>query len=142
MFHAILHEVRARNNDGQVSIRTAQEPTELLGWLDDVQELIVCDACRSGGAIGALRRWEWPSDSLKTHCRSGSHDMTLPFVLALAERLGKLPRRVTVWGIEVGDVSPGVRLGKSICNALDQIVRAVADDLAVARSRLGEMHHA
>lgn len=119
---------------GEVDAKTARQPAELLDWLHDVEYLIVCDACQSGGAAGTLSRWTWPTDSLATHEYSGSHDLTLPFVLALAERLGKLPKRVTVWGFELGDASPGGPLSDAMRNALPQIVQTIADDLNAGNS--------
>jgi len=114
---------------GDVDSKTARQPAELLDWLHNVEHLVVCDACQSGSAAGKLCRWTWPTDSLATHERSGSHDLTLPFVLTLAERLKKLPTRVTVWGIELGDASPGRPLSDAVRNALPRIVQTIADDL-------------
>lgn len=114
----------------EVEVKTARQPTELLDWLHDVDDLIVCDACQSGGAVGGLSRWTWPTDSLATRERSGSHDLTLPYVLALAERLGKLPKRVTVWGIELSDASPIGSLSVAMKNAIPRIVQTIADGLS------------
>ena len=120
---------------GGVNAKAARQPLELLEWLHDVEYLIVCDACQSGGAAGTLSRWMWPTASLVTQNRSGSHDLTLPFVLALAERLGKLPERVTVWGIELGNALPARPLSSEVRNAIPRIVQTIADDL-ITDSRL------
>ena len=127
---------------GEVEAKTARQPAELLDWLHDVEYLIVCDACQSGAAAGKLFRWTWPTDSLATHERFGSHDLTLPFVLALAQRLGKLPERVTVWGIELGDASPSGPLSGAVQNALPRIVQTIADDLSARSSRREPCRHA
>lgn len=127
---------------GEVDAKTARQPTELLDWLHDVDDLIVCDACHSGGATGELYRWTWPTHSLVTHERSGSHDLTFPYVLALAERLGKLPKRVTVWGIELTDSSPIGSLSVAMKNALPRIVQTIADDLSAHHLKRGARRHA
>lgn len=127
---------------GKVHVKTARQPAELLDWLKDVEHLIVCDACQAGGEAGKLYRWTWPTDSLATDERSGSHDLTLPFVLALAERLGKLPERVTVWGIELGNASPGGSLSNSVRNAVPRVVQIIADDVRTRSSKREPCGHA
>src|SRR5690606_5117569 len=75
--------------------------------------LIVCDAVASGLPSGAWRSWTWPSKEIVDAPFSGSHDLSLPAALALAAELGRLPRRVRVWGVEIegtetmSDPSPG-----------------------------------
>jgi len=127
---------------GKVDARTGRHPAELLDWLYGVDDLVVCDACRSGGRTGQLHRWCWPTDSLAIPERSGSHDLTLPFALALAGRLGRLPERVTVWGVELGDASPNGPLSGAVQNAVPWIVQTIADDLRAGRSRREPRRHA
>jgi hydrogenase maturation protease len=120
---------------GRMTAWTAQQPAELLDRLDGVDELIVCDACRSGCEAGSLHCWTWPVAALPAGGHSGSHDLSLPFVLALAERLGRLPRRVTIWGVELGQTAPDGPLTSAVRNAVPQLVRAIADDWCARASR-------
>lgn len=118
---------------GEVEVKMASQPAELLDWLQDVDDLIICDACQADGMAGEIYRWQWPTDSLSTNQRAGSHDLSLPFALSLADRLGKLPQRVIVWGMELGDSSPGAPLSSAVQSALPKIVRLICDDLQVPR---------
>ena len=77
----------------------ASSPLDLLGWLENVDHLVVCDACQGGGQVGSWHRWSWPSAEVVPLKSSGSHDLGLAAALDLAERLGQLPDRVTIWAV-------------------------------------------
>lgn len=127
---------------GEVEVRTLTQPAGLLDGLHDVDHLVVCDACCSGRAAGELIRWTWPDPSIVIPERSGSHDLTLPFVLALAKRLGKLPERVTLWGVELGSDSPTAPLSMAVQNAVPGIVRTIVEDLRAGMSNRESCRHA
>jgi len=127
---------------GDVAVKIACQPAELLDWLQDIDQLIICDACRAGSATGEIHRWQWPTDSIATCKHAGSHDLSLPFVLSLADRLGKLPQQVIVWGIELGDASPGAQLSSVVRSAIPKLVQLVIEDLLIPCSRLEPTSHA
>ena len=84
-----------------VRVRLAHSPTQLFDWLDGLKHLIVCDACVCSAPVGQLHRWSWPTDELERLKFSGSHEMSLPTVLAIAGQLQLLPPVVTVWGVSI-----------------------------------------
>lgn len=127
---------------GDVGVKTAIQPAELLNWLQDVDQLIICDACQADGVTGEIHRWQWPTKSIATCKHAGSHDLSLPFVLSLADRLGKLPQRVVVWGIELGDASPGAPLSDAVRSAIPKLVQLLIEDLQIMSSRLEPTSHA
>ncbi|MGI9427921.1 MAG: hypothetical protein ACR2NM_04645, partial [Bythopirellula sp.] len=67
-----------------IAVRKATSPVQLLDWLDSIDRLVVCDACRGLGDVGELRRWLWPSPELADGSWSGTHDFSLIAVLQLA----------------------------------------------------------
>src|SRR5690349_18107797 len=81
-------------------VRTARSPGELLGWLDGVERLIICDACECLGLFGAVHCWHWPAPELSLVRSSGSHDLGIASALALADELGRLPGQVTIVAVE------------------------------------------
>jgi len=135
----VVRELAAAMRD-EIEVHQATQPAELLDWLEEVHQLVICDACLTGGAAGEIHRWVWPTDSLATHKRAGSHDLSLPFVLSLAERLGKLPPRVVVWGIELGDASPGAAISSSLRSAVSQIISRMIGELRSAPSEMEQRH--
>lgn len=87
-------------NPQAYEVRMARTPCELLGWLDDREQLILCDACIGAGHPGTIQRWVWPANEFQQVGWSGTHDIALPGVLSLADRFGWLPRVVVIWGME------------------------------------------
>ncbi|QDU27201.1 hydrogenase 2 maturation endopeptidase [Anatilimnocola aggregata] len=138
---AVMREL-AVAMQGELQVKTASQPLELLDWLPDLDQLIICDACQADGAPGDIYRWQWPTESLATCKRGGSHDLTLPFVLSLAEQLERLPQQVIVWGIELGDTSPGAPLSSAVRSAIPKIVKLISDDLQMTLSKSEPISHA
>ncbi len=85
---------------------------EVLGGSDEV---ILVDAVVTGAAAGAVTVWEGRPSGLLRSAGLSSHGLGLGEALDLARALGRLPRRVRVYGIEGasfergGGVSPAVR---------------------------------
>jgi hydrogenase maturation protease len=127
-WHVALR-VAATIDHPQLVVRRAQVPIELLDWLEGSQQLVVCDACRAGGTPGQVRRWNWPADEMLPASWSGTHGLRLPDVLLLAERLGQLPPRVSVWGVEIRDVQPGTEMSNNIQRAVARAARRIAREL-------------
>lgn len=109
-------------------VRKAKSPSELLDWLDGVDRLIVCDACRGLGAAGQVRSWQWPDVSLSAPMWSGTHDLSLPAALQLAERLGRLPDTVVVWSVEAANANTLSPLSPQVDAALVDLTRQLIVD--------------
>lgn len=106
-------------------VRKARSPVELMDWLDGVQRLVICDACRGLGRVGQVQRWTWPAQNVVGATWSGTHDLPLPAVLQLAERLGRLPPEVIIWSMEAGPAGQFQELSPAAAAALPEMVRRV-----------------
>jgi len=111
-----------------IAVRKAKSPLDLLNWLDEsndftVQRLLVCDACYGAGKPGTVFRWEWPTDQLECLRFSGSHDFGLVDVFRLAEKLDRLPPHVIIWGIQIGQTQPGVRMSPPLSKTSITVAR-------------------
>ncbi|QDV19297.1 Hydrogenase maturation protease [Gimesia panareensis] len=128
--------VRALQQRGfpQAQFHLARTPDDLLNWLDSGQTLVVCDACRGAGEVGSVHRWQWPTAELKQMSWSGTHQISLPGVLSLAEQLGQLPAQVVVWGVEVSEMSPGEVISRVVLEGIAQAVESICREWAVAES--------
>jgi hydrogenase maturation protease len=116
----------------QLAIRKASSPADVLDWLDGIDRLVICDACRSGGPPGSTYRWSWPDRAIEqAHC-SGSHDLSLASVLKLADQLQHLSPAVVVWGIEVENLEPQNDFSASVAARLAAIVNTIWSDLGHA----------
>lgn len=105
-------------------VRRAHVPLDLLDWIHESDDLILCDALVSPDHSGQVQHWKWP-DPLFAQCTAaGSHDYGLPQVLELAATLGRLPSRVTLWTISVADHGEG--MPDSIRDAaIESIVKSI-----------------
>jgi hydrogenase maturation protease len=90
-----------RRGGSNAHARCARAPADLLDWLEGVDRLVVCDACHGGGPAGSWQRFEWPTTSIDDVAFCGTHDMSLPATLTLADQLGLLPKQTTIWGLTV-----------------------------------------
>jgi hydrogenase maturation protease len=132
---------------GDVIVRRASVPIDLLDWLDGIDCLHVCDACQSNAPPGTLHRWEYSAatpahpnrecgasrPAVLAGLRStGSHDFGLATVLELANRLGCLPLQVVVWGIEGRRFEIGVKLSPEMIGIVPEVAAAVAGALRQA----------
>ena len=114
-----------------ITVHLARTPSDLLDWLECVERLVVCDACRGAGKVGSVHHWTWPTNQLETLRWSGTHDVSLPAVLALAEQLGKLPTSVIVWAIEVGTAQPGDVLSVNARSLIATAAHCIGHDLSL-----------
>src|SRR5688572_24945596 len=96
-----------RQHGPELDVRQAAYPGELVDWLEGVEHLIICDGFTGACPAGTICHWRWPANEIRQHQFSGSHDMPLSTVLELAEQLGRLPPRVTIWGVAIGGATPG-----------------------------------
>jgi hydrogenase maturation protease len=119
----------------QMLIRLATSPADLLGWLDGIDRLVVCDAIVGTSEIGKLLCWRWPVPEIELERFAGSHDMTLPAVLELASVLGQLPGEVRVVGVTIGS-TPAIRdpgdespLSDAVRRSLPALERQLLDQL-------------
>ncbi len=113
-----------------IEVRHAKSPVDLLDWLVDVDRLVICDACRGLGSAGGMRRWTWPSEELAAIGLSGTHGLSVPAVLKLANSLGRLPEDIVVWAIEAAATCPSNKLSTEVSHALPELVRLIASEVS------------
>lgn len=95
-------------SDRILDVAILRTPADLLDRLPLVPgdarrpgRLVICDGCVGLGAPGTWRRASWPTEDVSALRGSGSHDLSLADVLALARQLNCLPDDVVLWLIEI-----------------------------------------
>jgi len=133
------HQHAAVLDPGDVAVRKAATPVDLIGWLDGIDHLLVCDACRGLGRVGAVRSWTWPASELEGANWSGTHDFALPAALQLAQRIGQLPPRVEIWSVEGAHGDALAMMSPEVLSALpeliDGMVKVVTQDKRCTNKR-------
>lgn len=109
----------------QLELLTLTQPgLELLDAMDGCEQLIVVDAVATGAPPGTLHCIEWRPGVITERGveRASSHGLGLREMLDLAAVLGKLPRWVMVWGVEMASDAAGQGLSPEVAAALPGIV--------------------
>lgn len=125
----IVQQLRNLHNSTHSTIRQAAAPANVLDWLDKVERLIICDACEGLGCIGAAHRWQWPTEDFPNNNWRGTHDLSLPVVLQLAQKLGRLPARVEIWGIEGAKRGVEESMSSEVSEAAAKLAMQIASEL-------------
>ncbi|MDQ7041673.1 MAG: hydrogenase maturation protease [Rhodothermus sp.] len=125
-----IAQLRSRLND-TVRMLTLADPLRLLDYWGDAELVIVCDAVYSGALPGTLHRFEAHTVPLPTPVRSAvsSHGIGLAEVVELARQLGRLPRRLIIYGIEGRWFEPGRPLSPEVAAAIPHAVEAILQEL-------------
>src|SRR5262249_11343899 len=114
-----------------VEVRAIADPIRLLDDLEEVETLVVVDACRSGRAPGSIVRREWPTADMLQGDASWSHGFGVARILPLAGALGRLPRSVVLFAVEAGSCGTGE-------DVTPEVARAVTDAMPQLRAMLRE----
>ena len=130
-----VRQVANELDSGCVAVRQAASPDQLLAWIDGVEAMIVCDACRGSGEIGEVKRWTWPLPARARAAWTSTHGLTLPAVLQLAEQLGQLPPRVVIWTVEAAAGGAMHTLSPQVETALPRLCGAILHEIEIYFAR-------
>lgn len=89
---------------------------------ENAESVILIDAAHSGANTGTIHRF----DALSTEIPSGlfhysSHQFAVAEAIEMARILGRLPKAMTVYGIEGTDFSYGEGLSPAVSDAIDKV---------------------
>lgn len=130
----------ARLMSTDVDVFLATTPAALFDRIGSAERLVVFDACLSGASPGTLHRWEWPTEQLDSTRFVGSHDLSLPSVLALLQQLGGLPTQTIIWGVAVEMTDPGSSISPELEAAIPGIVKQICKTLSADEKRVATIH--
>lgn len=110
-------------------VESVGDATHLLDTWRDVGLAIVVDAVVSGGLPGSVHRIEG-TGGFPTSWRSAStHLVGLAEAIDLGGAVDMLPDRLVVFGIEIGEVVPGVGLSPAVARAIDEVADRIVEEL-------------
>jgi hydrogenase maturation protease len=101
----------------------------LMDLWDSADDVIVVDAMRSGLPPGTVRRFDAVDERLPARAFPSTHSMGIAETVELARALGRLPLRLTVYGIEAGDLSLGGTPGDEVTAAVDRVAEEINEEL-------------
>lgn len=96
----VAERLRHRWTSGPM-VQVLNTPLQLLDHLSECRSLLIIDACQAGLPAGSVIRLEWPDPRIREQGSLSSHGWGVGMVLELADRLGRLPDSVILFGLEV-----------------------------------------
>jgi hydrogenase maturation protease len=129
----VARRLRAVLPDSIRVIEESGEATALMNAWEGAECAVVIDAMASGGTPGLVQRFEVQDEPLPAQVlRCSTHDLGLPEAIELSRRLGMLPSRLVVYGIEGEDFGHGRGLSPSVARAIDLLVCDIEGELSSA----------
>jgi hydrogenase maturation protease len=128
---AIVRRLEGSVPEGVTVRAFEQEPTRLIDAWDGADTAVVVDAAGSGAEPGTLHRFDASATPIPASVfRSSTHAFGVGEAIELARALGRLPRRVVVYGVEGGSFAAGEELSPAVAEAVEPAAAAVLEELA------------
>lgn len=102
--------------------------TGLLETMQDAKIVILIDAIKTGAHLGTLHQFENPQFKNKPKILS-THGMGVMETLQLGAALNELPQQVTLYGIEIGEITDENCISASIQAAAITLTKIIASKL-------------
>ena len=122
---AVARTVRAAAPAGVTVIELDGDQLALLDAWDGAADVYVVDAACSGGEPGSVYRFDAATPLAGEFSHRGTHLFSLADVIELARALGRLPGRLTGFGIE----GAAYELGAPLSAQAQVAARAVAEQI-------------
>jgi hydrogenase maturation protease len=102
----------------------------LLDLMEGAGQVMLIDAVKSGGCSGRTLRLDLSKESRWGNLAPCStHAMGIAEAIDLARTLGRLPKQVILYGIEIDSVESGAALSESVRGGLDIVVEQVLKEI-------------
>jgi hydrogenase maturation protease len=127
--------LRARGAGG-IEVRELEgEPLDLIEAWQEAEAVLVADAVASGGEPGEVHRIDTAMGPLPAALAGPStHALGLAEAVELGRALGRLPRRLVVYGIEAGRFETGAEPSAAVRAAAERVAAVAAEELRGAAS--------
>lgn len=106
----------------------------LLDLMEGVDQVVLIDAVKGGGRPGAIVRLDLSVESRwGTLASCSTHAMGIAEAIDLARVLGRLPKGMILYGVEIESLESGEALSASVRSGLDVVVEQVYQEVERAR---------
>jgi len=126
----LVQRLRATEPPGVSLFEQEGEPASLLDTWAGVTEALVVDGIDSGSSPGKVHRFEATEVPLPAELfRPSTHALGVAEAVELARELGRLPRRLSVYGIEGEDFEAGEGLSPAVEDAVARLIAELHEEL-------------
>jgi hydrogenase maturation protease len=125
---------RRLRDRGVDALEQEGEPVALVEVFAAHDAVVLVDAVQSGATPGTVHRVDVSDGPLPRKLRgsTSTHAVGLGEAIELARALGRLPRRVVVYGVEGARFATGGELSAEVEAAIAPLVDAIAGELSAA----------
>jgi hydrogenase maturation protease len=103
---------------------------DLLETWSASEDVIVIDAMVSGGEPGSIRAWEDPARSMEGgYSLCSTHGIGIAEAVRLGSVMGRLPRRLRIYGIEGAEFEVGKGPSPVVVAAAEELARRIAAEV-------------
>ena len=103
----------------------------LIDYFKEYDRVVIIDAVTGGGAAGTIYRLNYDDILQRPDLKLSGHQIGLPEVLLLADKLGDLPEIVLI-GVEPASMDYGLALSSDVCRVVDEAVSAVFEEIGIS----------
>ena len=115
---------------GVVFLEAADEGAALMESWKDYNRAILLDAVSSGAPPGTIHRFDAGARPLRRQpFRHSTHAFGLVEAVELARVLGRLPKRLVVYGIEGKNFEAGETLSPEIARSIESLVDRIVEEI-------------
>jgi hydrogenase maturation protease len=130
----VAERLLPRVPEGVQVISCNEEPSRLMEAWEGADSVLLVDTVSSGAPPGTLHRFDAGDEAVPARTfRSSTHAIGIAETIELARALGRLPRRIRVYGIEAGGFATGAELTPAVDSAVAFLVQDVLRDLEEER---------
>ena len=113
------------------------DPLDMMDRWRSADDVIVVDAMLTGAPAGTVRSFEGPLRANLSGAGCSSHGLGVGEAICLAEVLGRLPRRLRVYGIEGERFEAGASISQDVQKAAENLARRIAAEALPAADTVG-----
>lgn len=130
----VAEQLRPRVPETVEVVSCNEEPSRLMDAWAGADSVVLVDTVSSGAPAGTLHRFDAGAEAVPARSfGSSTHAIGIAETIELARALGRLPRRVRVYGIEAGGFTTGAELTPAVEAAVAFLVKEVLHDLEEER---------
>ena len=122
----VVRELRGRLPPTVPLLEGPRDAARLLDLWEGARHVIVIDAMQGHGPPGSIRRWEvGAAEGLEGLPATSTHGLGLAEAVEIGRSLGRLPDRLTVFGIEVTELGVGDGMAPEVAHGVEVVVEEV-----------------
>lgn len=129
----VLVATRLSELDLPATLCSGQVAELIDAWTGE-SEVIVVDAAVTGCPAGTVHEWEAQDVGFPTQSSASTHGLGLREAIELSRKLGTLPTRLYVYGIEAQEFSLGTRMSPAVKQAAERLAQKIAADYQAHRN--------